>query len=90
MATSNCSETITSTEFFLDEEDESDTNSSHVEYCKISSNITARSLVSFLQRLLEIYQPPSNENYILTLAVEAALDDKSALIEVSSKHFAFV
>jgi hypothetical protein len=86
MATAN-SESLSNTEFFLDEEAESevtlsDPHSNHVEYCNISANITARSLTSFPQTLLQVYKPPSNENCILTLAVEAAFNEsKSALVE---------
>jgi hypothetical protein len=86
MATAN-SESLSNREFFLDEEAESevtlsDPHSNRVEYCNISANITARSLTSFLQTLLQVYKPPSNENCILTLAVEAAFNEsKSALVE---------
>ena len=88
MATAN-SESLSNsnTEFFLDEEAESELtlsvpHSNRVEYCNISANITARSLTSFLQTLLQVYKPPANENCILTLAVEAAFNEsKSALVE---------
>ena len=83
---------MSNTEFFLDEEAESevtlsDPDSNRVEYCNISANITARSLASFLQTLLQVYKLPTNENCILTLAVEAAFNhfnestSKSALVE---------
>jgi hypothetical protein len=78
---------LSNTEFFLDEEAESevtlsDPDSNRVEYCNISANITARSLASFLQTLLQVYKLPTNENCILTLAVEAAFNEsKSALVE---------
>ena len=86
MATAN-SKSLSNTEFFLDEEAESELtlsvpHSNRVEYCNISANITARSLTSFLQTLLQVYKPPANENCILTLAVEAAFNEsKSALVE---------
>ncbi|CAB3981183.1 Hypothetical predicted protein [Paramuricea clavata] len=88
MATAN-SESLSNsnTEFFLHEEAESELtlsvpHSNRVEYCNISANITARSLTSFLQTLLQVYKPPANENCILTLAVEAAFNEsKSALVE---------
>jgi hypothetical protein len=81
---------LSNTEFFLDEEAESevtlsDPDSNRVEYCNISANITARTLASFLQTLLQVYKLPSNENCILTLAVEAPFnhfnESKSALVE---------
>ena len=86
MTTAN-SESLSNTKFFLDEEAESeltlsDPHSNRAEYRNISSNITARSLTSFLQTLLKVHKPPSNENCILTLAVEAAFNEsKSSLVE---------
>ena len=92
MATAN-SESLSNTEFFLDEEAKSELTLSNphsncVEYCNISANITARSFTSFLQTLLQVYKPPSNENCILTLAVEAAFNEsKSALVEEFCRTF---
>ena len=89
MAAASRSEFSSNQEFFiLDDEDEgdfstlSDPYDSRVDFSSISSSITSKSLASFLQTLSEVYKPPSNENWLLTLAKEAVFNDSKSVLKV--------
>jgi hypothetical protein len=89
MAAASRSESSSNQEFFiLDDEDEgdfstlSDPYGSRVDFSSISSSITSKSLASFLQTLSEVYKPPSNENWLLTLAKEAVFNDSKSVLKV--------
>ena len=88
MAAASRSEFSSNQEFFiLDDEDEgdfstlSDPHDSRVDFSSISSSITSKSLASFLQTLSEVYKPPSNENWLLTLAKEAVFNDSKSVLK---------
>ena len=77
------SESSSNVEFFsIDEEDESEISmfSDSSVGCE-SFNITARSLESCLQTLIDVFKPPSIENWILTLAVKAVLDENKTILK---------
>ncbi len=77
------SEFSSNVEFFsIDEEDASEISmfSDSSVGCE-SFNIMARSLESCLQTLIDVFKPPSIENWILTLAVEAVLDEKKTVLK---------
>jgi hypothetical protein len=88
MAAASRSEFSSNQEFFiLDDEDEgdfstlSDPYDSRVDFSSISSSITSKSLASFLQTFSEVYKPPSNENWLLTLAKEAVFNDSKSVLK---------